>query len=501
MSPQSATLSTSSPPAVLGRTEPRLWTPPLRDLSAPEASWGHVFIDFCALIGWPLDPWQQWLAIHLGERFPDGSPRYRKAIILVARQNGKTVFARLLVMFWMFVERVPQVFGVHKDRGEAKKSWREVIEMAESVPMLADVLPARHAAWQIGEEDFWNDYGSHYAFSAPNRRAGRGKTIHRALIDELLEHKNRDCWDALLPATNAVHDALVVCISNEGDESSEVLHEEYDAALEAAETGDPNTDTFLAAWSSPPGTDPEDLEALAYANPSLGRRLSARALLGQAKTAKRAGGRTLALFKIAMMCQRIDQLDPAIDPQAWAACGVDRDQAVDLSPHRRSVALCFDVAADNSHATLSAAVTLDGITHIEILAAWDGYEARKKLRGDLPGWLARVKPRKCVWFPGGPAAAVADEWSGKRVSGVIMEPIRAEDVVRACMGLEELVAAGHLRHARDPLLDLHVRQAQQLPQGDGWRFARRGHAPIDASYAAAGAVHAARVLPKLGPAV
>lgn len=488
---------------MLGSVTPRLWTPALRDLSEPAASWGYVFIAFCAAIGWPLDLWQRWLAIHLGELFPDGSPRYRKAIILVARQNGKTVFARLLVLFWLFIERVPYVHGVHKDRGEAKKSWREVIEMAESVPLLAGALAPDHVRLQIGEEDFWNSHGAHFGFSAPNRKAGRGKTTHRALIDELLEHKNRDCWNALIPGMNALADALAVCISNEGDESSIVLHEEYDAALEAAEQGDRETDTFLAAWSAPSGADPEDLQALACANPSLNRPrpngtgLTDRALLGEARKAKRAGGRTLAEFKIEMMCMRIDQLDPAIRPEDWAACGTG--EPIDLAPHHRHVALCFDVSVDNTHATLAAAVTLDGVTHIEILKGWDGYGCRKQLRAELPGLLARYKPRKCLWFPGGPAAAVADEWNGRRVSNVLMEEIRAEDVVRAAMGLEEQAAATQVRHGRDPLLDLHVKQAQQLPQGDGWRFTRRGSAPIDAVYAAAGAVQGARTLPKLGP--
>jgi hypothetical protein len=202
-----------------------------------------------------------------------------------------------------------------------------------------------------------------------------------------------------------------------------------------------------------------------------------------------------------MLCQRVDLLHAAIKIEDWNSCGRPVAEAIDLAPHRRSVALCFDVAEDTSHATLSAAVTLDGLTWIEVLKAWDGYGCRKQLRADLPGLLARYRPRKCVWFPGGPAAAVADEWNGRRVSNVLMEPIRAEDVVRACMGLEEQAAAEHLRHTHDPLLAAHVRQAQQLPQGDGWRFARRGQAPIDGVYSAAGAVHAARVLPRLGPAV
>jgi hypothetical protein len=493
-------------PRVLGRVEPRLWTPPLRDLSDPESSWGHDFVTFCDDIGWPLDPWQCWLAIHLGERFSDGSPRYRKAIILVARQNGKTIFARLLILYWLFRERVPYVHGVHKDRGEAKLSWRAVIDMAESIPALARALPADHSRLQIGEESFWTSYGSRYGFSSPNRKAGRGKTTHRALVDELLEHKTRDCWNALIPGMNALPVALAVCITNEGDESSIVLHEEHDAALASAETGDTDTDTFLASWSAPAGSDPEDLEALAHANPSLNRPrpngtgLSERALLGEARKAVRVGGRTLAEFKIEMMCMRIDQLDPAIRPEDWSACGTA--EPIDIAPHRRHTAVCFDVAQDNSHATLAAAVTLDGVTHVEIVAAWNGYESRKQLRAELPALLTDIKPRKCLWFPGGPAGAVADEWHGRgrRLRNVIMEEIRAEDVVRACMGMEEQVSAGHVRHPRDPLLDLHVRQTQQLSQGDGWRFVRRGSAPIDATYATAGAIHAARVLPRLGPA-
>lgn len=486
---------------MLGAVVPRVWTPPLRNLDDPESSWGYDFIDFCEEIGWPLDPWQKWLAVHLGELNTDGSPRYRKAIILVARQNGKTVFTRLLILYWMWVERVTEIVATSTDRGAAKRSWRKVVEMAEKNELLAADLATRHTALQIGEEDFWNNHGSHYRFSAPTRRAGRGDTVDRALLDELREHKDRDTWDAIVPAQNAVADGLLVCISNEGDAESIVLHEEYDAAETFILTGEGDPRTFLAAWSAPSGAPPDSVEALAQANPGLGHRIHIDTLLGEARTRMAAGGETLQRFRIEYLCQRVDLLEAAIRIEDWNACGWRPPWAlVDLAEHRRSVALCFDVAEDRSHATLAAAVTLDGITHVEIVAAWQGYEARKHLRAELPGWLARIKPRKCLWFPGGPAAAVADEWNGRRVANVLMAEIRAEDVARSCMGIEEQAAAGHLRHHHDPLLDTHIRQTQQLKQGDGWRFARRGSAPIDASYAAAGAVHAARVLPKLGPA-
>lgn len=497
MTSQPQTRSISSPSAVLGVVVPRIWTPPLRDLSDPDASWGYDFIDFCELIGWPLDPWQHWLAVHLGELYPDGSPRYRKAIVLVARQSGKSLFARLLILYWMYVERVAEILATSTDRAAAKRFWRKVVDLAEGVDLLAEALPARHTALQIGEEDFWNVYGSHYRFAAPTRRAGRGDTLNRALLDELREHRTRDTWDAVVPAMNAVADAMLVCISNEGDAGSIVLHEEYDSALAFIETGDGDPRTFLAAWSAPSDADPEDPAGLAQANPGLGHRVQLDALIGQAKAAKAAGGETLARFRIEILCQRIDQLTGAIRPEDWAACGA-RD-AVDLASYRRQVALCFDVAADSSHATLVAAATLDGVTHVEVVASWDGYGCRKQLRAELPDLVGQIRPRKVVWFAGGPAAAVADEFHARHLRNVLLEPVRAEDVVRACMGFEELAAAGQLRHPNDPLLNLHVKQTQQLPQGDGWRFARRGQAPIDATYAAAGAVHVARTIPRLGP--
>lgn len=486
-----------------GRVEPRLWTPALRDLTHPDSSWGYDFADFCEVIGWPLYPWQVWLAVHLGELYPDGTPRYRKAIILVARQNGKTVFCRLLILYWMFVERVGEIVATSTDRGAAKRSWAKVVKMAETIPFLAEQLPRKHTVLQIGEEDFFNEHDSHYRFAAPTRRAGRGDTLDRALLDELREHKNRDTWDAIMPTMNAVRDALAVCISNEGDTASTVLHEEHDAAETFINTGRGDPRTFLASWSAPIGCEPDDPEALAAANPAIGvADMTVETLIGDAHRAMAAGGETLARFRIEILCQRVDLLESAIRPEDWAACGV-RPPAVplDLAPHRRNVVLCFDVAVDGTHVTLMAAVTLDGITHLDVVAGWDGYGARAAFRNDLPGWVSRIRPRKVVWFAGGPAAAVADEFPRKRIGTSRLEPIRAEDVVRACMGLEEQAAAGQLRHAHDPLLDAHVRQTQQLPQGDGWRFARRGMQPIDATYAAAGAVHAARTVPRLAPLI
>src|ERR1700748_2033274 len=111
-------LLTNSASVVLGRTQPRLWTPPLRELT-PDTSYGFDVIDFAQAIGWPLDEWEQEAVIRGGELLPDGRPRFRFVLIIVARQNGKTLLCRVLVLYWMFIERHELILGTSTGRDTA----------------------------------------------------------------------------------------------------------------------------------------------------------------------------------------------------------------------------------------------------------------------------------------------------------------------------------------------------------------------------------------------
>jgi hypothetical protein len=90
-----------------GAVEPRIFPAPLRELT-PDTSFGFDVIDFARdVLGTPLDPWERWLVIHAGELLPDGRPRFRTVLAIVARQNGKSFLMRVLILYWMFVERSP----------------------------------------------------------------------------------------------------------------------------------------------------------------------------------------------------------------------------------------------------------------------------------------------------------------------------------------------------------------------------------------------------------
>jgi len=135
-----------------------------------------------------------------------------------------------------------------------------------------------------------------------------------------------------------------------------------------------------------------------------------------------------------------------------------------------------------------------------VVDAWDGRTAISDMTAALPGILERVKPRTLGWFPYGPAAVAAAamaERPGWPPQGVKVEPISG-NVAAVCMGFAEQVRSHVIAHSGDPLLDAHVRAAEKLFHGDGWRFTRKGVGHVDAAYAAAGAVHLARTLQEAG---
>ena len=440
----------------------------------------------------PLDPWQKWLVVHAGELLDDGRPRFRTVLVLVARQNGKTLVAKVVTLWWLVIEQIALVLATSTSRIHAKEAWRDTCEMAKLCPHLHPTIRET-----IGEEQLVID-GARYLFAATTRRAGRSLTVHRLVLDEIREHHTWEAWGAATNAMQAVADGQILAISNQGDERSVVLDSLRSSALTYIErgTGDPRLGLF--EWSAPIGCDPADPAALAYANPDLGNRIQLDTLTGAAERAKASGGEELAVFKTEVLCQRVRNLDGAIDEGAWN--DARSASPVDLAAHRQRVALCLDVALDGSHATLAAAAVIDGTVHLDVVAAWDGPGCTAALKAELPEHVAKVRPRMVGWFPKGPAAALTaslrSAWHPPRTEVV---EIKAE-LAATCMGFaDEVTTPGSLRHPGDPLLDAHVLSAQRLRIGDTWVFTRRGTGPIDACYAAAGAVQLARTMPAPQP--
>jgi hypothetical protein len=479
-----------SPASVTGRVEPRIYTQPLRELT-PETSYGFAVIEFARVVlGEPLDPWQQWLVIHAGELLPDGRPRFRTVLVLVARQAGKTHALKVLGLYWQFVEMWPLILGMSTNLDYAREAWEKACIVAEGNEDLRPLVKNIRRA--NGEQTLETTDGCRYKIAASNRQGGRSLSIDRLIVDELREHHTWDAWSAATYATNARPHAQVFAITNQGDDKSVVLDSLHAAALAGTDVR-----LGLFEWSAPNDCDVEDPEAWAYANPNLGRRMDVDTISGPASRAKAAGGSEESKFRTEVLCQRVKLLDPAIPVPLWEACK-DPSTMDDL---RRRVALCVDVSPDSLHATVYAAAVLpDGRARVEVVKAWDGKDCTGQLRRELPGLIKRVKPRVLGWFPKGPAAAITADLAkrtGILPPGTKVEPITG-DTHAVCMGFAEQVSGRQIAHSDEPLLNAQVAGAERLKQGDQWRFTRSGSGHVDALYAAAGAVHLARTIPTVG---
>lgn len=492
-----------------GVIEPRLFTPPLADLDDPANTYGYELIEFADSIGEPFDPWQRWLSIHVGELLPDGTPRFRTALVLVSRQSGKTRWAKVWGLWCLFSDMVEQydevatLLTISSKVEYAKEVWLAGLATARACPMTAVEIAPKGVREANGQECVSTVHNTRWKIAASNEDAGRSLTVHRLMVDELRRQKDFTAWAAAEPTTTAVADAQIVTLSNQGDDTAVVLDSLRIPALEFIESGEGDPRLGLFEWSAPDGSDPTNVPAILQANPNVGYRFPLDNVLGRARRAKSAGGEELAKFKTEQLCMRVHQLDPAIDPDGWEGCFCEGT----MDGLRDRVALCLDVSLDLRHAILVAgAVMPDDRVRVESVKAWSGLGCTREIRRDLPAILSqwRVKPRVIGYFPGGPAASVQADLADpgkqarRRVAwpppGVQVREITA-DTPGVCMSLAETVLDRGVAHSRDPLIDAHVEAAQRLWSGDRWRFCRKGATPVNGAYAVAGAVHLAKTLP------
>ena len=476
----------------VGCAEPRLFTPPLRNLT-PATSLGFAVIEFARdIVRIELLPWQEWFLIHALEVHPDGGLRFRTVLLLMARQNGKSTISQVLALWWMYVYARPLVIGTAQDLDVAEEIWQGAVDLVEDTPEL-DALK-QHVVRVNGKKSLVLSTGERYKVKAANRRAGRGLSGDLVLLDELREHQTWDAWGAITKTTMARDQALVFVLSNAGDATSVVLR--YLRKLAHASLGDPDginkedtdddwqPDDELAAdddtlgifeWSASPGSSLRDREAWSAANPALGHTISERSIGSAVRTDPEW------VFRTEVLCQWSEgTMEGPFPPGSWEASADPSSRRAEGAP----VALCVDVSWDRAQSYIGLASTRDdGLAHVEVIARRAGTDW-------LIPWLS--DPERS---PEVAAAPIALQGKGAPVSSLLGELRTAKlkvvewggaglgqatgdfyDRVRAAVG--EGTGAKQLRHRDQPLLNLAAATAATRPVGDSWLWDRR-RSPAD----------------------
>lgn len=476
-----------SAPRRFGCETPRVFTPPLRKLS-PKTSLGFEAIEFAEdVLGLTLLPWQKWLLIHALEVLADGTFRFRKVILLVARQNGKSFILQVLILWRMYLDGCNLTIGTAQNLDVAEEVWEGAIEFAQDNEELAEQIDKITRV--NGKKTLRLQSGERYKVAAASRRGGRGFAgAELILLDELREHQSWDSWAAVTKTTQTKERAQIWGVSNAGDATSIVLRylrnmahqaigdpdhlgEIEDAPEELDDDLDDADSVAVFEWSAEPGCSISDRDGWAQANPSLGHMISERVLAGDAKTDPEW------VFRTEVLCQWSDgSLEGPFPPGTWEAT---TDPASEIPEGGRFV-FAVDVSWDRSTAHIAVAGNrADGLPHVEVVASragTDWVEPWLKERSGTPGLVG------VTWQPNGaPVSSLTADDDGK-LEGIPV--VLWKDIGPSCGTFYDLVKVTQehpkqgLRHRPQPILDVAAATASTRPLTDSWVWDRK-KSPVD----------------------
>lgn len=363
---------------IYGSTAPRVFTPPLRELTR-DTTLGYDVIDYAKqVLHQDLYPWQEWFFIHsleiIGSIETEWHFRFRTVLLLVSRQNGKTVASKVLASFFLNVLCVDSIFGTSLSLDKAEEVWEAVIADQERIPELnSEILRVGRTN---GNKRLVLNGNRTYKVGAPTRRAGRGDSNDLVMLDELREHRDWEAWSASAASINAKPNGIVVCFSNAGDPDSVVLRQIRSSALsvingsKSLDFGGDVEDVSaigLFEWSSSEGAKTDDMNELAKANPALGYGLlTERALLANQKSFPESK------FRSECMCQQVETILPNPFPDgAWDAL---LDMNSEIAPESE-LFYGIDMSQDRRWTTIGVCgLREDGNWHIETVARRVGSE-------------------------------------------------------------------------------------------------------------------------------
>ena len=200
-----------------GATRPRLENTPLKGITR-----GGEVAQLAEDIGLPLLPWQSYVLNDLLTIDKNKQFIRKTALVLCARQNGKSHLARMRILGGLFLFNERNHVIISSARAMALTTFREVVDAIEAAPQLKAQL--KQVKYTNGAEAIILKSGARLDVKAATRDSARGATADFLFIDELRE-VDELAYSAALPVTRARPNAQTLLCSNAGDAFSVTLNE------------------------------------------------------------------------------------------------------------------------------------------------------------------------------------------------------------------------------------------------------------------------------------
>jgi len=270
-----------------------------------------------------LLPWQSEEVIRplFGWKRHDGTRRYRKAYIEIARKNGKSSLAAGIALLLLFADGEPgaEVYSAAADREQAGIVFNEAKAMTEDSPHLAQRAQVFKSSIVVGESR------SFYRVLSADAFTKHGLNAHGVVIDELHAQPTRELFDVLVTSTGARRQPMIVMITTAGYDRESVCWEQHEYARKVRDGIIDDPEWFVAMYAATEKDDWRDPAVWAKANPSLGATVKRDYIEAEAKRAEQVPAYQNS-FRRLHLNQWTQQETKWLDLSAWDACGAPIDE-------------------------------------------------------------------------------------------------------------------------------------------------------------------------------
>ena len=435
--------------ALRGATKPRLHSPLLKGENKLQD-----VLDLCQIIEQPLMPWQEFVLKDMLTVDKEGNWIHRTNLLLIARQNGKTHLARMLILAHLIKWPSRNILIMSSNRSMALDTFRQVAYILESNDHLKGfVKQIRHAN---GTESIEMLDGTRLDVVAATRDGSRGRSADFLYIDELRE-VSEEGYRAAIPTTRAKPNAQTLLTSNAGDAFSKVLNDLHERCLNR-----PPKSLGFYEYSAPQYCKIDDRSAWAMANPALGYTITEEAIEESIATSPIENTRTETL------CQWVSSLSSPFPPNSIEDCS---DSELVINPGGYAV-FGFDVSPSKRNASLCAGILMpDGKIAVGILESWESQVSVDdlKIAAAIKGWADIWRPRT-ILFDRYATQSIADRLAN---AGCVVESCDGQQFYRACGDLLDAVVNGRLVHnGQRELIEQFANVAAKV-NDSAWRIVKR----------------------------
>lgn len=237
----------------------------------------------CAGKPFVLEEWQKWIIYSIfGFYYKDSNERLvKKALITVARKNGKSFQIAAIALYMLIADGEPaaQVLNIANNTKQAHL----LFEMQQK---LVKCLDPKHKYTKTLRDSIQVQKTSSYSQVLSSDSSGHdGSSPSTYILDEVHEMKDSKLWDVMVSGTGFRVSPLGICISTSGFLLNGFLHNYRDVCIDILEHRKEDDEQFAAIYELDDEDDWKDEKNWVKANPNLDVTVTRKYLEGQIRSA------------------------------------------------------------------------------------------------------------------------------------------------------------------------------------------------------------------------